>query len=98
MAAGPVGRLPAPTIEAGTGCKRGSMRDFIASWGRPNSDTGGEFYPPHFHGVMRRSGAEGEVPDHCTGLPLDTTAPCHSAHSRLIRSPKRPDALPMPPS
>src|SRR3954451_21831059 len=40
-------------------------------WPKPNSDTGGEFHLPPSHGVMRRSGADGEVPDHRTGLPLD---------------------------
>jgi transposase len=47
---------------------------------------------------MQISVIDGEVPDHRTGLPLDTRAPCHSANSRLIRSPKRPNASPRPPS
>src|SRR4051794_35402403 len=47
---------------------RGSSRP---SRDRPNSDTGGEFHLPPSHGVMRRSGTDGEVPDHRTGLPLD---------------------------
>src|SRR3954463_10946094 len=79
--------------------RRGPMTGRITpSRGRPNIDTGGEFHLPPSHGVMRKSGADGEVPDHRTGLPLDTNAPCHSAHSRLIRSPMRPNASPRPPS